>query len=260
MAKLVKPYPEFQRSVTVNIILYVRLFLGLYANLSTSKTINNILKLYCISATILLFYFNSQVITLYLEQQSFLLVPLTFTLIYIVLTSILSLFSDGENIIHFFKSINSIDVNNLLKHRNNESTISFIIFIGVIVKNIIRYVYFHTNFGHIEFHFFITSSVSWAEYALTHITKIMMFECLWCKLILLKKEIKECLESTNISNDVNIKIKVKKLQELMLVYGKILYNKKYAGNITKFLVSSNICGTVGQGLTRSTMVFCSLST
>lgn len=233
MTKIINP--NLKQSVYVNITLYVRLLLGLYTNLSTSEIINRFLKLYCAGVTIISFYFYYDLVFYLHQNRYFLFFTFFYNGLYFIIASILYLLSDGENIIEFLKSINSLDIKNSLRHKKNEFLITFIIFIGIIVKNIIRYVYLFLNYRQVKNSLIIISSLSWVEQELTHFTRIMMFECIWCKLTSLRKEIRECLESESDLYDENSK--KKKVLELMHVYDKILLTQKYAGNITKFFVS-----------------------
>lgn len=227
----------------INIIMFIRLFIGLYSEIKTSFTFKMTGAVYCICFAV----FSTYVHILLIKANNLSdkdLIGFINRLVFYTIIVLVSLCSNGEHFYEYLEGLYQIDFASCLKVKKFDPLFSTSIFFVIVLGNICRFV---------NLIIIISANQYWLVIIIVfnafllllavhsnHMTRIIVFELLWNRMKVLRKTMESQLHFTPNIIDRDVKQHITKLEKYLNVYKMWLDNLRNVSHASKLLVSTTI--------------------
>lgn len=227
----------FLRSlVSIKTMMTVRLLGGIYCDISTNRLITLVAKLYCaFISTTLVYFFGANLLSLSFRDMIFLVT----SFMHYVTSVIVNFLTNGEYFLKFFTALEKID---FLLGTKPQDDIAFsrMLFTGMLMNKIVRTVVFclvSVEYYNCLSQVFMTTVgfVIDLSVDLSNFTRIIMFETMWCRMVLLRKRFeRELSEARRFkSGEMNHD----HLRKCLVIYNNLVKSNLQCDVPMKFMVS-----------------------
>lgn len=226
------PSISARKYVFIYIVMFFRLFVGLYSKLYDNIIFFVTAKLYCIYCVLVALHKNLQLWD-FLVKRNYILLAAQKLIVYITIV-VVSMGSDGEHFNIYLNELENIDPLTFL-HWHDNLIISKSIFVMIASLGLYRiwFLLFFRSFFTLH-DVYIESIVLMGIYS-SYMSRILMFDLLWSRLRCLNLTMESnILFNGNVRNDVEIQ--KNKIEQYLLIYKRILVTMNNIGTATKILV------------------------
>lgn len=215
--------------------MLARLFFGLYTKFSSNKLITSASKIFCICTILTVAYYNFK-FYIGIREYDFSAIFLSAIILYIIY-GLVSLLSDGENVYKYLYRLNKIG-SVLIVELKIEKCVSYFylyLFIGVIIGHSVKFIIFFMYSDTFKICHYILTSFLFIARSLSYFERVIIFEMTWNRMRSLRKTIRNNVDFS-ISEDEESN-EIKKVQQYLLIYNKLLNNYRCIGKATKLMVN-----------------------
>lgn len=214
-----------------------RLLGGLYYNLSSNRFVSLAAKVYCVFITsIVAYYFGVYLITMTLETFFF----VVFHYAQYIISALVDILTNSGYFLNFMTTLENIDFP-LGSKPKDDIAFSRCLFVGILIIKIVGTVFFCSAYSE-HFSCLQGLSVHISVFVidlivdLSHLTRIMMFESLSCRIVILRKRIERELSVAR-RFECSEKFMEKNLRKNLIAYNNLLNTTRQCDAPMKFMVN-----------------------